>query len=555
ANLGQVRVRATCIADGVTRTGQSDFFTVPADGIIQVADIVFDDPRPVAATLSLTAPATTLSNAGQAVQLTATASYPDGSTADVSPAAAGTSYTISNPAIATVDGDGLVTALASGTVLVSAASEGALGLITVRVVLSGDSDGDGMPDDFELANGLDANDPADAFADPDEDGLGNLDEFQRGLDLFDADSDDDGLLDGEEVSAGTDPLLFDTDGDLVSDGLEVDAGSDPLDPLSVDLAPILESFTVEPPSFTLVFNTVIGEASRHLRATGTLVDGTVLDATGPPYGTAFASSDLTIASFGLEAGRVFAGADGTATVTASIGAFTESSEVSVRTFSPTALSFIRIPGFANSVAVQGDYAYVAAGARGLYVVDASDPSSPFIAGSIDTSRNANAVAVEGNYALVADGQWDFRHNSYLRVIDVSDPTDPVFVTRLTVGGFVVDVVVADGRAYLAAGSRGIHIVDVSDPQAPVRLGGVDSVNARRLDVSGDLVVVAGGSSGVHVIDASDPAAPFVAGSTHTRSGSRSAAADVVVRGRRAWVADGAGFRLGGLRAVDFSEAG
>ncbi len=127
------------------------------------------------------------------------------------------------------------------------------------------------------------------------------------------------------------------------------------------------------------------------------------------------------------------------------------------------------------------------------------------------------------------------------------------MTKLTVGGFVVDVVVAEGRAYLAAGSRGVHIVDVSDPLNPVRLGGVDTVSARRLDVSGDLVVVAGGSTGVHVIDASDPTAPFVAGSTHTRPGSRSAAADVAVRGRRAWVADGSGFRLGGLRAIDFSE--
>ncbi|MCP3997104.1 MAG: hypothetical protein GY722_18905, partial [bacterium] len=71
ANLGQVRVRATCIAGGVTRTGQSDFFTVPADGIIQVADIVFDDPQPVPATLSLSAPQTLLAAAGQTVQLTA----------------------------------------------------------------------------------------------------------------------------------------------------------------------------------------------------------------------------------------------------------------------------------------------------------------------------------------------------------------------------------------------------------------------------------------------------------------------------------------------------
>ena len=56
ANLGPVRARATCVADGVTRSGQSEFFSVPADGIIEVAEIVFDAPQPVPATLSLSAP-------------------------------------------------------------------------------------------------------------------------------------------------------------------------------------------------------------------------------------------------------------------------------------------------------------------------------------------------------------------------------------------------------------------------------------------------------------------------------------------------------------------
>ena len=88
ATIGEVRVRATCVDDGVTRSGQSDFFTVPADGVIEVADIVFDHPQTVPATLSLRD--TTLTAAGQTTQLAATATYPDSSTADVTAAAAGT---------------------------------------------------------------------------------------------------------------------------------------------------------------------------------------------------------------------------------------------------------------------------------------------------------------------------------------------------------------------------------------------------------------------------------------------------------------------------------
>ena len=121
--------------------------------------------------------------------------------------------------------------------LLMANDQGAVGTATpnweidrVAIELIADTDGDGMTDIYEVDNGLDPNDPADADTDLDSDGASNFDEFVNGTDPNDNDSDDDGLLDGVESNTGTDPLNADSDGDGLSDGDEVNTHeTDPLD--------------------------------------------------------------------------------------------------------------------------------------------------------------------------------------------------------------------------------------------------------------------------------------------------------------------------------------
>ena len=102
----------------------------------------------------------------------------------------------------------------------------------LSVVLSEDADGDGLPNIWELNNGLDPN-VSNIGVDTDGDGLLDTDEFILGTRPNNVDTDGDGYQDGAETGTGvwvnvtdtgTSPLSPDTDGDGLLDGVESNTG-------------------------------------------------------------------------------------------------------------------------------------------------------------------------------------------------------------------------------------------------------------------------------------------------------------------------------------------
>ena len=201
---------------------------------------------------------------------------------------------------------------------------------------------------------------------------------------------------------------------------------------------------------------------------------------------------------------------------------------------------------AHDVAVAGNYAYIADGLGGLVIVDITDPSAPNLAGSYPISEvyinnpNADSVAVEGDYAYVA------AHDLF--IVDITDPSSPslaVVVEALYIAP-ILDVEVSGGYAYLLS-EYGFEIWDISDPSAPTFLSSYIS-HSRSIAVEGNYAYLPGydssGDDCLEIVDISDPSSPTVVATYDPGS----AVNDVAVAGNYAYLA-----AIDGLVVLDISD--
>jgi len=162
-------------------------------------------------------------------------------------------------------------------------------------------------------------------------------------------------------------------------------------------------------------------------------------------------------------------------------------------------------------------------------------------GSYNTAGSSVGVAVAGNYAYVADG------SNGLVIVDVTNPAAPTLKGGYDTAGDSKDVAVAGKYAYVADGSNGLVIVDVTNPAAPTLKGSYNTAgDSWGVALAGNYAYVADDSNGLVIVDVTNPAAPALKGSYNTPGQSNG----VAVAGNNAYVADG---KNGGLVIIDVSN--
>lgn len=154
------------------------------------------------------------------------------------------------------------------------------------------------------------------------------------------------------------------------------------------------------------------------------------------------------------------------------------------------------------VEAYGSWVYIShdIGEKGLLIVDASDPNVPVALPLIEFPQAPGFIHRFGD--RMATGGDAFQ------VFDISNQDDPQEVASLGGWGPSNDVATTGTVALTAARYAGVLSFDLSDPTNPIEIGGIGTRRVEIVAISGDLAVAGtNGERGLQILDIADPAAP------------------------------------------------
>ena len=115
------------------------------------------------------------------------------------------------------------------------------------------------------------------------------------------------------------------------------------------------------------------------------------------------------------------------------------------------LSEIPLTGQALAVKVSGNYAYVACRQEGLQIVDISDPSEPKFVSRFDTKGYATSIDIKDNLVLVSSGSGG------VYLFDVSNPAKPLLKENITSAGYTNNAIFYKDKVVVAGRDKGVMV--------------------------------------------------------------------------------------------------
>jgi len=197
----------------------------------------------------------------------------------------------------------------------------------------------------------------------------------------------------------------------------------------------------------------------------------------------------------------------------------------------------------NASAAINSTVFITGEDRGLHIVDMSNPALPVEVGRSGGSYQVTDLGIENNRLFATDRRihifdvtnpesisrinvfnyaWNNRvevNNGYLfastgnyyppeqLIFDVSDPSNPNLISITEISGVMQDCVFVDHYAYLGV-SKGIEILDITNPAAPINVGSLQTyLDVWRVAVQDDYLYLVDDGARMITIDISNPSSP------------------------------------------------
>lgn len=124
--------------------------------------------------------------------------------------------------------------------------------------------------------------------------------------------------------------------------------------------------------------------------------------------------------------------------------------------------------------------------------------------SDDDGGSSKGIAIENYIAYVANREEG------LEIINISDPQHPVKIASFKTAGIAKDVCIYKNHAYVAIGPNGVDIIYVGEPKNPWRASTIDPPGyIIEIELRSNVLYVATNFDGLYLFEVTDPAKPLL----------------------------------------------